>query len=158
MGILHLRLASAPDEFFMLAPTDPRAEDSGMRVYKHTWYFCNTCGVRCFIAGGHMETTEVELPAELLGKLDVGGDVEATRNEDGVLIKRVAVWKPKKEGWVEWPAPGANAYLSVNMCTLDADQEGLDLRNFHENGWIGYCEMLKGAKGYQHTPYEGGMY
>jgi hypothetical protein len=74
------------------------------------------------------------------------------------LFKRVPVWKPKKGGWVEWPTPGANSYLSVNMCTLDADQEGLDLSNFHENGWIGYCEMQKGAKEYQHTPYEGGMY
>ena len=105
-----------------------------------------------------METTEAELPAEVLGKLDIGGDVEAMLNEDGVLVKRMSVWKPKKEGWVEWPAPGANSYLNVNMCTLDADQEGLDLRYFHEKGWIGYCEMLKGAKGYQHTPYEGGMY
>jgi hypothetical protein len=142
----------------MLAPTDPSAEDSGVSAYKRTWYFCKTCGVRCFIAEGQMETTEAELPAEVLDKLDIGGDVEAMPNEDGVLVKRVPVWKPKKEGWVQWPAPGNNSYLNVNMCTLDADQEGLDLRNFHEKGWIGYYEMLKESKGYQHTPYEGGMY
>jgi hypothetical protein len=158
MGILHLRLASPPDDFFMLAPTDPSTEDSGVGAYKRTWYFCKTCGVRCFIAEGQIETTEAELPAEVLGKLDIGGDVEAKPNEDGCFVKRVPVWKPKKEGWVQWPAPGANSYLTVNMHTLDADQEGLDLRNLHEKGWIGYCEMLKGTKGYQHTPYEGGVY
>jgi hypothetical protein len=73
MGILHLRLASAPDDFFMLAPTDPSAKDSGLCAYKQSWYFCNTCGVRCFIAGSQMKTTEVELPAEVLGKLDIAG-------------------------------------------------------------------------------------
>ena len=105
-----------------------------------------------------METTDVELPAGTLDKLDIGGDIEAIPNKDGVLVKRVSAWKPKKEGWVEFPTPGWNSCLSVNMCTLDSDQDGLDLRNFHDNGWIGYCEMLKDSKGYQHTPYEGGMY
>ena len=80
-------------------------------------------------------------------RLDIGADVEAMPNEDGMLVKRVPVWKPKKEGWVDWPAPDPNSYMTMNMCTLDAHQEGLDLRSFHENGWIGYCEMLKGGQG-----------
>ena len=32
-----------------------------------------------------MKTTEVKLPAEVLGRLDIGGDVEAVPNEDGIL-------------------------------------------------------------------------
>jgi len=60
-----------------------------------------------------METTEAESPAEVLGMLDIGSGVEAIPNEDGVLVRRVPVWKPKKEGWVERPAPGEKAYLNV---------------------------------------------
>ena len=60
----------------------------------------------------------------LLDKLDIRGDIEVIPNEDGVLVKRVPAWKPKKEEWFEWPTPGADSCLSVNMCTLDAIRMG----------------------------------
>lgn len=156
--MLHLRLASPPDDFLLLSPEDPAREGSGVSLYKDTWYFCKTCGVRCFIAAGQFERTKVELTANLLAKLDVGDGILATPDRAGVFVKKVSVWKAKKEGWLEFPAPGATSYLSVNMCTLDADQEGLDLRRFHEEGWIGYYGKLKGLEGYHNEPFEGGTY
>ena len=38
----------------------------------------------------------MKLPAEVLGKADIGGDVEAMPNEDGVLVKRVLMRKPRR--------------------------------------------------------------
>lgn len=151
-GMLHLRPASPPEDFFLVAPTDPNTEDSGLSTYKKVWYFCKTCGVRCFIARGEFETVEVELPAERLQKLDVGGNVEAKSNADGLLVKKISAWKPVKDAW------GEDSYLSVNMHTLDAEQEGLDLRTFTEQGWFGYYGKLKDLQGYRHAPLEGGTY
>ena len=67
----------------------------------------------------------------------------------------VRAWKPKKEGWTE----NGTGYLSVNAATLEQDQEGLDLREWHEKGWIGYldCKEEVGDDRFE-TPYEGGMY
>jgi hypothetical protein len=55
--------------------------------------FARPVGCGASSPGGQMETTEAQLPAEVLGKLDIGGDVEAMRNEDGVSRRRgYIVW------------------------------------------------------------------
>lgn len=69
------------------------------------------------------------------------------------------VWKCKSEGWVE----SETGYLSVNAVTLEPDQEGLDLREWTEKGWIAYldtrgetlevCEPARMGR-----PHDGGMY
>lgn len=70
---------------------------------------------------------------------------------------KVKVWSAKREGWEE----AKTGYLSVNAATLDHDQEGLDLREWHEKGWIAYLE-IKSPDGSGETrlrePHEGGMY
>lgn len=74
--------------------------------------FCGVCGVRCFTFRDEGEVKEVEVEI------------------NGVNGKR-KVWSVKRDGWEE------NG-LSVNACTLDAGQEGLDLREWMEKGWIEY--------------------
>lgn len=57
--------------------------------------------------------------------------------------------------WTE----GKNAYLSVNAITLEPDQEGLDLREWHENGWICYLDCKVNTEdNHFGRPSEGGMY
>jgi len=63
-------------------------------------------------------------------------------------------WVPK-EPWME----GNGTYLSVNAATLDAGQEGLDLREWAEKGWIAYLDWLGETKEDRlGKPHEGGMY
>lgn len=71
--------------------------------------------------------------------------------------KKVKVWGAKAEGWVEGAQNGC--YLTINAATLDAGQKGLDLREWHEKGWIAYLDLL-GEEGENRLgkPFEGGMY
>jgi hypothetical protein len=152
MGIFHLRLASAPDDFLLLSPLDPKAPDSGITNYmcnakKSTWSFCSTCGVRCFTIRGETETAEVELPRDVLQAAGIS-------SEEGE--SKVKVLKPVKEGWLE--GRGGSSYFSLNATTLNEGQEGLDLRAFHENGWIAYVDSLDRTKDASIKPHRGGMY
>ena len=129
----------------LLSPGDPDAPGSGMGKYKCgnkylDWYFCATCGVRCFTICGKTEVVEVELPTEF------GQD-------------RANVWRPMKghEGWTE--GQGGNSYFSLNATTLDAGQEGLDLRSIHEKGWVVYVDGLDDVgERRAGEPHRGGMY
>jgi hypothetical protein len=153
MSIFHLRLASAPDDFLLLSPLNPQASDSGMKGYlcnaqKSSWYFCSTCGVRCFTIRGDTENAEVGLASEVLRNLGL----EAKEEGD----TQVKVWRPAKEGWQE--KRGGTSYFSLNATTLNEGQEGLDLRAFHENGWIGYVDSLDRTAADSMKPHRGGMY
>jgi hypothetical protein len=153
MGIFHLRVPSAPDDFLLLSPLNPEASDSGVTSYlcnakKSSWYFCSTCGVRCFTIRGDSENAEVEVPSGVLHAVGVD-----TKEEGETKVK---VWRPAKEGWKE--GRGGTSYFSLNATTLNEGQEGLDLRAFHDNGWIGYVDSLHRTGGESLKPHPGGMY
>jgi hypothetical protein len=62
MGFFHVRLISPPDDFMLLSPLNPT--EGGLLDYtcfdkKIHWYFCGTCGVRCFAVTGEGEVREV---------------------------------------------------------------------------------------------------
>lgn len=149
-GFLHILPASPPDDFLLLAPTNLDAELGDYRASEggRHWYFCRTCGMRCFAFMGPGEVVDVDVSDESLRKkLE-----EQKARSDGV----VKAWRPKKEGW--------QGYLSVNGCTLDAGQEGLDFREWKDKGWLLYLDLLQ-LKGpgtmempQYGLPHEGGMY
>jgi hypothetical protein len=148
MGFFHFRPADSPKDFLVLSPLDEEEQGGGggkgLKMGQGGlldylcfdkdihWYFCSNCGVRCFAFTGEAEvvTTQVE-----------GKDVKA--------------WKPKKEGWEE----NKTGYLSVNAVTLDQDQEGLDLREWHEKLWISYLDTKEWVGEERlRLPYPGGIY
>lgn len=137
MSFFHLRLISSPDDFLLLSPLLPSEELGDYTCFEANihWYFCRKCAVRCFAFAGESEVSEREI--------------------DGVKTK---VWSAKKEGWIEGLSEGTG-YLSVNAATLDADQEGLDLREWTEKGWIAYLD-IKNSLGEDRlvAPHPGGMY
>jgi hypothetical protein len=141
MGIFHLRLPHAPSDFLLLSPTDPTAPNSGVTSYrcnakKSDWSFCTTCGVRCFTLRGNSETAEVEVEGQ-----------------------RVKAWRAASEGWREGSGPSPRpSYFSINAATLDAGQEDLDVRQWHENGWMRYVDSLDDTAGAYEKPQRGGMY
>lgn len=126
---------STPDDFLLLSPTDPFKDLSDYKCFEEQihWFFCGKCGVRCFNLTGEGEVRDVEIEGEGMKK----------------------VWTAKREGWVE----GEGSYLSVNAATLEADQEGLDLREWTEKGWIAYLD-IKNEVGEDRLrkPHHGGMY
>jgi hypothetical protein len=129
-GHLHVRLEFAPDDFMVLQPADPLTQMSSYSCNDGVarWLFCPTCGVQPFLIVGESEAAEVDLDA-----LGVVG-------EDGEKLGKRTVWRPKNEGWGE--GTGWNSYLSVNGYTIDAGQEGFDLRVLHEQNVIEYCDDL----------------
>ncbi|KIW06822.1 uncharacterized protein PV09_02502 [Verruconis gallopava] len=156
MGIFHLRLKSPGDDFVLLSPLDPHADDSGMTKYmtpakRSSWWFCKTCGVRCFTIRGPTEQAEVEVPAKSLEALGIkAADV---RSDSTVKVK---AWKPKDE-FVE--KAGGGDYLSINAVTLNPQQEGLDLALFHEKQWVAYVDSLnRKAESRFGKPHPGGIY
>jgi hypothetical protein len=100
-----------------------------------------------------MESAEIEVPASL----DGGHNTEQRKGDDDDTEK-IRVWRPKKEGWDEAVGKGSKSYLSVNMTSLDAGQDGLDLREFVDKGWIVYTDYLSGVLSFSSKPSPGGMY
>jgi len=85
-------------------------------------------------------------------------DELGVKGKDGEDMGEREVWTPKREGWNEEVIRGVR-YLSVNAATLDAGQEGLDLREWHEKGWIAYLDCKDYAEEDRlGRPFEGGIY
>lgn len=170
-GIFHMRLASAPDDFLLLRPLDPYKDLGDYTAYEKDLHFlfCKSCGMRCFTFMGKGEVVDINLAALGVGAgADPGSEEEGAHSKDGPAATAAAgeknmakVWRPKKEGWVEGKKFGS--YLSVNGYSVDAGQDGFDLREITEKKWVGYCDWLElhseGSQGTRHDrPWEGGAY
>jgi len=129
MGFFHMRVPFAPDDFLLLSPLNPlEALGNYQRGKKElSFLFCKNCGMRCMTFMGQSEVVEVDL-----GALGVGGQ------EEGKITE---VWRPRREGWKEGKVNGC--YLSVNGQSVEAGQEGFDLGQFVDNGWVLYCDYLE---------------
>jgi hypothetical protein len=151
LGFFHVRLADAPRDFALLSPTDPHKElsDYVSREGNHM-FFCPRCGVRCFFIYGPSEAVGRDLAADGVDVAKAGLDPEK---------KTHAVWRPRAEGWKE----EEEHWFRVNAMTLEAGQEGLDLREWTDKKWVQYVNMLPdyvepGNRGSYEKPFEGGCY
>lgn len=153
-GFLHVRPASAFDDFLLLSPLDPLKSLGDYVCNNETLHFlyCKTCAVRCFIFYGEGEVVDVSLPeAVALAGAKSGSE------EDGVSVK---AWRPKK---VELNAsiPHQGSYLSVNGHTIDAGQKNVDLREWVETKAVMYLDWLPSDGRLPprcETPHVGGSY
>jgi len=151
MGYFHVRPTQPADNYILISPASPEElGDYRCNSKKQGWYFCKKCGVRVLGLGGSWE------PVEL--------DVErwAGSKKEGGEEKLQKVWKPKGEPKVvelEGEKVTLPFYLSVNAVTLEPS-ENIDLRKWHEKGWVCYVENLRmdGSPTREGEPYEGGMY
>ena len=75
------------------------------------------------------------------------------RTED-VNGEKKEVWGLKREGWEET----VQKYLTVNALTLEPKQEGFDLREWVEKGWIEYLDFSETEKDQMGHPHEGDPY
>ncbi|KAK9490130.1 hypothetical protein V1508DRAFT_458030 [Lipomyces doorenjongii] len=155
MGYLHVRVPDSPRAFYLLAPTDPAAE---LRDYtcgsgRVHWYFCRECGVRCFaVAGaGAGAVVDVDMERVVEGGLEVEGEGEGGKK----VTKTTKAWVVKDDGWVE----NRTGYLSINGLTLEPGQQGLDLRELKNKGWIEYLDRKEDKhEGRFEYPHEGGTW
>ena len=134
MGLFHVRPIDPPADFQLLSPLNPTS--GGLQDYqcfakKTHWYFCPTCGVRCF---GFNNTGEVRTE-------DVGGE-------------KKEVWGFKRKEWDE----AEKKYLTVNALTLEPKQEGFDLREWVDKGWVAYYDYSKNERDQMALPHAGDPY
>ena len=103
----------------LLAPLDPDHELSTYLCFskKRKYYFCPTCGVRCFTFTGVGETDVVDF-AEL------GDDKEGKRE----------VWRAKWDGDVD-----TEPYVAINGTTIDP-REDFDLSVLTEEKRVQYFD------------------
>ncbi|KAH8589258.1 hypothetical protein B0O99DRAFT_523583 [Bisporella sp. PMI_857] len=160
MGIFHIRVPQATEDFALLSPIAKDAAPGGLLDYKcfegqTHWYFCSRCGVRCFsfMGEGHITTRAIPDPStSSTSTASTAAPAPATHEQK--------IWAPSLclsgDNWQE--SSGLRCYLSVNATTLDARQEGLDLREWHEKGWIQYLDCLEEVGEDTDVPYPGGMY
>ncbi|KAK9312682.1 hypothetical protein V1524DRAFT_438492 [Lipomyces starkeyi] len=151
MGFLHVRVPDSARAFYLLAPTDPAA---GLRDYtcgsgQVHWYFCGECGVRCFAVMGPGAVVDVDLERV------VEGAVEGEGERKKKATKMTKAWMVKADGWVE----NDTGYLSINGLTLEPGQQGLDLRELKNKGWIEYLDRKedKHEDRFEY-PHEGGTW
>jgi hypothetical protein len=134
MGYFHLRPINPPLDFQILSPLNPTSgglADYQCFIKNCHWYFCGNCGVRCFAFAGEGEVRVEE--------------VEGEKKE---------VWGFKAKEWEE----NDNVYLSVNAVTLEPNQDGLDLREWTEKGWIAYYDKSDVQEDQMGKPHPGDMY
>ncbi|KAG4025302.1 hypothetical protein MFRU_061g00210 [Monilinia fructicola] len=167
MGLFHIRVPDSPNDFMLLNPTGMPHEkggwqDQGVKTYRcfdqtSDWWFCGTCGVRPFAVGLDLRNGEIrKVNLRETGVTEVNGkEVREGERE---------VWMCPKGGkgvdgkTVEWEE-GKTGYLSVNATALEAGQEGCDLREWHEKGWINYLDCLdRKEENRLGRPWRGGMY
>lgn len=131
MGHFHVRPSSPTHDFLLLTPSSPSASTSPLsQLGNYTtgagnlnFYFCQTCGVRCFIfAGTDFEPVTVNLEELGVGWKDGGEEVQA--------------WRPRLGGG----HPEMGHYVSVNGHTIDAGQEAFDMRALTEGNMVQYCD------------------
>lgn len=136
--LLHTRLPNAPRDFYLLSPSSPSdLSNYKCNTEKLNFYFCPTCGVRCFQMNGTGKTDEVELEVE-------PGKVEKTK-----------VWRFDEEHWPEMES--VDALLSINAVTLEPE-DGLDLRELVDKKWLRYGNYRTKWEGLVDQPYPGGTW
>lgn len=151
MGFFHCRPASPEGDFVLVSPTN--LEELGdYRVYSKTngWYFCQKCGVRVFGVGAVWESANIDLEKwAASGKSDGEGKLQP-------VLRTKPTTKMRVEDGKEVAKP--YHYVSVNAVTLEPGEE-IDLRMWHEKGWIFYveCRDRKDAPRFG-EPHQGGMY
>jgi len=64
------------------------------------------------------------------------------------------VWGFKAKEWEEFDG----AYLSINAVTLEPGQEGLDLKEWTEKGWIAYFDHSEVHEDQMGKPHPGDPY
>ncbi|KAI1907667.1 hypothetical protein LOZ12_004374 [Ophidiomyces ophidiicola] len=137
MGYFHMRLPNPAQDFCLLSPSNPKTDLSVYNCFegKLNWFFCSTCGVRCFTAGADGLTEEIDLEVKL-GKPSEG--------------KMTKIWRMDEHN------PG---YHSVNAHTIDQDQEGFDLRDFSDKKWVKYLDCKEEVSpGRYNYPQNGGTW
>ena len=153
MGYFHCRPINPADDFILTSPaTIEELGEYRTSTKKQAWYFCKKCGVRVVSVAGNWEQVELDVEhwagrkeqenKENVQRVWKTNGTTITTNEDGKDVT-----KPYH-------------YLSVNAVTLEPGEE-IDLRKWHENGWIFYVENLVRKNGTQmrvSEPFEGGMY
>jgi hypothetical protein len=151
MGYFHCRPTEPAQNYILTSPANPEElGDYRCNDKEHGWYFCKKCGVRVLGLSGSWE--QVELDVEKWAGSKKEGDEE----------KLQKVWKPKGEPKVvevEGKKVTRPFYLSVNAVTLEPSED-IDLRKWHDKGWIFYVESLRedGTPMRVGEPHEGGMY
>ena len=167
LGHFHLRLADSPRDFLLLRPlAEPGQSDSGLTPYvipkgNTKWYFCSRCGTRLFSIRGEFERVDgVKVPAKALAEmgLESEGHVVDGPGSESSAERVVSGWSPKSEGWEE-DGEARTSYFSLNLITVDAAQEGFDLREIHERGWVQYLDAIDYMPEERTTrPHQHGMY
>jgi hypothetical protein len=149
MGFFHCRPISPADDFILTSPST--IEELGdYRAFKKRagWYFCKKCGVRVFGMVGKWEQDEIDIE-KWAGKEDGEGKLQK-------------IWKTKAQDFETEADDGTKTtetdhYLSVNAVTLET--EGLvNLKEWHEKGWLYYCDSREHSGGPQPKPFHCGMY
>jgi hypothetical protein len=141
MGYFHLRPINPTEHYILISPNPEDLGDYRCFEKKHGWYFCKSCGVRVLGLGGSWEQVE----------LDVEKWADPTKGSEKENLQ--TVWR------TIGPSDPKPHYLSVNAVTLEPSED-TDLRKWHENGWISYCESRRddGTPTRFGRPHEGGMY
>jgi hypothetical protein len=151
MGYFHCRPTNPAENFILTSPTT--IEELGeyrCNAKEAAWYFCKKCGVRVVTIRGSWEQVDL--------------DVEkwAGTKKEGEEEKLQKVWMARgKTTEIEMQGKMVTRwfYLSVNAVTL-TPSEDIDLRKWHDKGWVFYVENLKkdGSPMRVGDPHEGGMY
>ena len=135
-GIFHVRVPSPADDFLLLAPLDPFKELGDYLCADKVlhFFFCKTCGGRCFTFEGDWEVVNIDL--------DELGLNEEQKSRLSDLQGKTKAWKPTQKN-TEEKQNAKEGYLSVNGHSIDQKQPGFDMGDLLKNKTMGFVDMLR---------------
>ena len=139
LGFWHLRLADAPGDFYVFAPARGRRRRVPGRRRRGRLGRVplraaqgEPVGVLQGVRGPAVRVPRRVERARRRRRGRAGGGAAGGGGGGGGGLGgnggAVAVWSPRREGWQE--GSGNPSYISVNLTSVDAKQEGFDLRDF----------------------------
>ncbi|KAK2834847.1 hypothetical protein FQN49_006855 [Arthroderma sp. PD_2] len=156
-GLFHMRLPKAPRDFYLFSPLEPEKELTGYKITEtgSKWYFCPTCGVRCFSFGGKGKVEEVEVEEWVTKPADMTDMKAAAAAAGPKRMVKTKAWRIEEEGWDEG---NRSCYLSVNVQTLEPE-DGMDLVELIDKKRVGFldCREYKEKQRFDH-PQLGGTW
>ena len=136
-GIFHVRTHDFKNDFLLFSPTDPEQSLGDYRCNEGRlgFYFCKSCGGRCFSFAGASQVVKVKWA-------DLGVSEEQkkrlVKGDEGSLEKdEVSVWKVVEKD------PSISTYLSINGHAIDQQQDGWDMAAFTKGNQVLYLDLFR---------------
>lgn len=155
IGFFHIHTADPLEDVYVFSAENPRKMMGDYRTGGKiiAFLFCKTCAAQPFLTTSELEEEKSDDLDKLSADLDKLGidDIKGVAKE-----KDMAVWRPVLSAWDK--KRGDGTYFSLNGHTIDAGQEGFEMRDYVDNKTMTFLDWLHNQNDSKKEPHAGGSW